>query len=202
MSSTDISVDVEVLRGEIRKTYTDVSIDREQEFIFPTGRAWARELGYPEPELSRVPDASVESFAGVANHWTLGRIQPGQVVLDLGCGAGTDVLIAAQMTGPTGRVIGVDMTPAMLEQARASAVRMGLQNVDLHESLIESLPIEHASVDVVISNGVIDLVPDKEAVFDEIDRVLRPGGRLQIADVVIHHEVSEDARQRIDLWTG
>jgi SAM-dependent methyltransferase len=202
MSSTEISVDVEVLRGEIRKTYTDVSVDRGQEFIFPTGRAWAQELGYPEPELSRVPDASVESFAGVANHWTLGRIEPGQVVLDLGCGAGTDVLIAAQMTGPTGRVIGVDMTPAMLEQARASAARMGLQNVDLDESLIESLPIEHASVDVVISNGVIDLVPDKEAVFDEIDRVLRPGGRLQIADVVIHHEVSEDARKRIDLWTG
>jgi SAM-dependent methyltransferase len=202
MSSTEISVDIEVLRGEIRKTYTDVSVDREREFIFPTGRAWARQLGYPEPELSRVPDASVESFAGVASHWTLGRIEPGQVVLDLGCGAGTDVLIAAQMTGPTGRVIGVDMTPAMLEQARASAVQMGLQNVELHESLIESLPIEHASVDVVISNGVIDLVPDKEAVFDEIDRVLRPGGRMQIADVVIHHEVSEDARKRIDLWTG
>jgi arsenite methyltransferase len=123
-------------------------------------------------------------------------------VVDLGCGAGTDVLIAAQMTGPTGRVIGVDMTPAMLEQARASAVQMGLQNVELHESLIESLPIEHASVDLVMSNGVIDLVPDKEAVFDEIDRVLRPGGRLQIADVVIHHDVSEDARKRIDLWTG
>ena len=202
MSSTEISVDIEVLRGEIRKTYTDVSVDREREFIFPTGRAWARQLGYPEPELSRVPDASVESFAGVASHWTLGRIEPGQVVLDLGCGAGTDVLIAAQMTGPTGRVIGVDMTPAMLEQALASAVQMGLQNVELHESLIESLPIEHASVDVVISNGVIDLVPDKEAVFDEIDRVLRPGGRMQIADVVIHHEVSEDARKRIDLWTG
>jgi arsenite methyltransferase len=202
MSSTEVSVDVEVLRGEIRKTYTDVSIDREREFIFPTGRAWAQELGYPEPELSRVPDASVESFAGVANHWRLGRIEPGQVVLDLGCGAGTDVLIAAQMTGASGRVIGVDMTPAMLEQARACAVQMGLQNVELHESLIESLPIEHTSVDVVISNGVIDLVPDKEAVFDEIDRVLRPGGRLQIADVVIHHEVSEDARKRIDLWTG
>jgi arsenite methyltransferase len=180
MSSTEVSVDVEVLRGEIRKTYTDVSIDREREFIFPTGRAWAQELGYPEPELSRVPDATVERFAGVANHWTVGRIEPGQVVLDLGCGAGTDVLIAAQMTGPTGRVIGVDMTPAMLEQARASAVQMGLQNVELHESLIESLPIEHTSVDVVISNGVIDLVPDKEAVFDEIDRVLRPGGRLQV----------------------
>jgi SAM-dependent methyltransferase len=202
MSTTDIPVDVEVLRSEIRKTYTAVSTDQEQEFIFPTGRSWAQELGYPEPELSRVPDASVESFAGVANHWALGRIEAGQVVLDLGCGAGTDLLIAAQMTGSAGRVIGVDMTPAMLEQARASAKQMGLANVELHEALIESLPVEDASVDVVISNGVIDLVPDKDAVFDEIDRVLRPGGRLQIADVVIHHEVSEDARKRIDLWTG
>jgi arsenite methyltransferase len=149
-----------------------------------------------------VPDASVESFAGVANHWTLGRIEPGQVVLDLGCGAGTDLLIAAQMTGPQGHAIGVDMTAAMLERTRASAAEMGLANVELHESLIESLPLEDASVDVVISNGVIDLVPDKEAVFDEIDRVLQSGGRLQIADVIIHHAVSEDARKRIDLWTG
>jgi arsenite methyltransferase len=202
MSTTDIPVDVDVLREEIRKTYTEVSTDHEQEFIFPTGRAWAQELGYPEPELARVPDATVESFAGVANHWTLGRVEPESVVLDLGCGAGTDLLIAAQMTGPSGRVVGVDMTPAMLERARASAREMGFENVQLHESLIESLPLEDASVDIVISNGVIDLVPDKDAVFDEIDRVLRPGGRLQLADVIIHTEVSEDARKRIDLWTG
>jgi SAM-dependent methyltransferase len=198
----DIPVDVEVLREEIRKTYTDVSTDQDQAFIFPTGRVWARDLGYPEPELSRVPDATVESFAGVANHWLLGRAEPGSVVLDLGCGAGTDLLIAAQMTGPDGHVIGVDMTPAMLDRARESAAAMGISNVELHQSLIESLPLEDGSVDMVISNGVIDLVPDKDAVFDEIDRVLRPGGRLQVADVVIHHEVSEDARKRIDLWTG
>jgi arsenite methyltransferase len=202
MSATDIPVDVDVLREEIRKTYTDVSTDQEQEFIFPTGRSWAQELGYPEPELSLVPDVTVASFAGVANHWLLGRAEPGAVVLDLGCGAGTDLLIAAQMVGPSGRVIGVDMTPSMLRQARASAAGMRLGNVELHESLIESLPLEDASVDMVISNGVIDLVPDKDAVFDEIDRVLKPGGRLQVADVVIHNEVSEDARKRIDLWTG
>jgi len=202
MSAAETPVDVDVLRDEIRKTYTDVSTAPEQEFIFPTGRAWAQELGYPEPELARIPEATVESFAGVANHWTLGRIEPGSVVVDLGCGAGTDLLIAAQMTGPTGRVIGVDMTPTMLERARQSATEMGLRNVELHESLIEALPLDDASVDVVISNGVIDLVPDKDAVFDEIDRVLRPGGRLQLADVIIHHEVSEDARSRIDLWTG
>jgi ubiquinone/menaquinone biosynthesis C-methylase UbiE len=124
------------------------------------------------------------------------------VVLDLGCGAGTDLLVAAQMTGPAGHVIGVDMTAAMLERARESAHAMGYPNVELHEALIESLPLEDASVDVVISNGVIDLVPDKDAVLDEIDRVLRPGGRLQLADVVIHHALSKDARSRIDLWTG
>jgi arsenite methyltransferase len=202
MSATDAPVDVDVLREEIRKTYTEVSSEQERDFIFPTGRAWAQDLGYPEPELSRVPDASVESFAGVANHWLLGRIDPGAVVLDLGCGAGTDLLITAQMTGPSGRVIGVDMTASMLDLARASASEMGLENVELHEALIESVPVEDGSVDVVISNGVIDLVPDKDAVLDEIDRVLRPGGRLQLADVVIHHEVSEDARKRIDLWTG
>jgi SAM-dependent methyltransferase len=202
VSATDAPVDVEILRDEIRKTYANVSTDQQREFIFPTGRGWAQELRYPEPELSRVPDASVESFAGVANHWLLGRIEPGTVVLDLGCGAGTDLLIAAQMTGPTGRVIGIDMTASMVDRARAGATEMALGNVELHESLIEALPIEDASVDVVISNGVIDLVPDKDAVLDEIDRVLRPGGRLQLADVIIHHEVSEDARARIDLWTG
>jgi arsenite methyltransferase len=202
VSATGSPVDVDVLRSEIRKTYTDVSTEPGQEFIFPIGRAWAQELGYPEPELSRVPDATVESFAGVANHWLLGPVAPGEVVLDLGCGAGTDLLIAAQMTGPTGRVVGVDMTAPMLERAAASAREMGLGHVELHESLIEALPLDDASVDIVISNGVIDLVPDKDAVFDEIDRVLRPGGRIQLADVVIHTEVSEDARARIDLWTG
>jgi arsenite methyltransferase len=202
MSSTEIPVDVDVLRHEIRKTYTDVSTDQDKDYIFPTGRSWAQALRYPEPELSRVPDETVESFAGVANHWTLGRVEPGEVVLDLGCGAGTDLLIAAQMTGPTGRVIGIDMTTTMLDRARQSAAAMDLHNVELHESLIETLPVDDESVDVVISNGVIDLIPDKDAVLDEIDRVLRPGGRLQLADVIIHHEVSEDARKRIDLWTG
>jgi arsenite methyltransferase len=149
-----------------------------------------------------VPDASVGSFAGVANPFSLGSIAAGETVLDLGCGAGTDLLIAAQMVGPSGRVVGVDMTPEMLRRARDSAEALGLANVELHESLIETLPLPDASVDVVISNGVIDLVPDKHAVFSELDRVLRPGGRLQLADVVIHTEVSEDARGRIDLWTG
>ena len=200
-ATPEIPVDVDVLREEIERTYTDVSTSPEQEFIFPTGRAWARELDYPA-ELANVPEASVESFAGVANHFVLGRIEQAATVADLGCGAGTDLLIAAQMAGPEGKAIGIDMTAPMLEQARRSAEAMGLDNVELHEGLIESLPLDDESVDVVISNGVIDLVPDKDAVFSEIDRVMRPGGRLQIADVVIHKEVSEDARKRIDLWTG
>ena len=196
-----LPVDVDVLRDEIQKAYTGVSTQPEDEFIFPTGRAWAEDLRYP-PELAEVPEASVESFAGVANHFVLGRIERATTVLDLGCGAGTDLLIAAQMIGPEGKAIGIDMTASMLDRARESARGMGHDNVELHEGLIESLPLEDESVDVVISNGVIDLVPDKQTVFEEIDRVLRPGGRLQIADVVVHKEVSEDARKRIDLWTG
>ena len=202
MSATDIPVDVDLLRTEVRRTYADVATQQEQDFIFPTGRAWAAALDYPEPELGHVPAATVESFAGVANHWLLGDVDAGSIVLDLGCGAGTDLLIAAQKTGAGGRAIGVDMTPAMLERAEASARAMELANVEVHEALIEALPIADASVDLVISNGVIDLVPDKEAVFAEIDRVLRPGGRVQLADVVIHKELSADARERIDLWTG
>ena len=203
MSTTDLPVDVDVLRSEIQKTYTDVSAQPGEDFIFPTGRPWAEDLGYPQPELSNIPDATVGSFAGVANPHVLGRIEEGATVLDLGCGAGTDLLIAAQMVGASGHVIGIDMTPAMLRVAAASAREMGVaERVELHEALIESLPLPDGEVDVVISNGVIDLVPDKEAVFAEIDRVLKPGGRLQIADVVIHTEVSEDARKRIDLWTG
>lgn len=198
----EITVDVELLRSEIEKTYTDVSTDPAKDFMFPTGRWWAEELDYPQPELGRVPDRTVDSFAGVANPFALGRIEEGATVLDLGCGAGTDLLVAAQMVGLGGRAIGVDMTHTMLERASQSARDLGLDNVELHRSLIESVPVEDASIDVVLSNGVIDLVPDKAAVFDEIGRVLRPGGRLQIADVVIHKEVSEDARDRIDLWTG
>jgi arsenite methyltransferase len=200
--SAELPVDVDVLRSENEKTYTEVSTEQGKDFIFPTGRTWAQDLDYPEPELARVPDKTVESFAGVANPWVHGPVEPGQTVLDLGCGAGTDLLIAAQMVGPGGRVIGIDMTESMLACARESAAAMGIDNIELHQSLIETLPVDDATVDVVISNGVIDLIPDKDAVFGEIDRVLRPGGRLQIADVVIHTEVSEDARARIDLWTG
>jgi arsenite methyltransferase len=200
--STVAPVDIEILRGEIQKAYTGVAEQQEEEFIFPTGRSWAEDLGYPKSELARVPEASAESFAGVANPFSLGTIDEGETVLDLGCGAGTDLLIAAQMVGPGGRAVGIDLTPSMVKRARQSAAEMGLQNVEVHEGVIESIPLPDESVDVVISNGVIDLVPDKDAVFSEIKRVLRSGGRLQVADVVIHREVSEEAKRDIDLWTG
>ena len=199
--ATDVDIDIALLKDEIKKTYACVSNEPETDFIFPTGRSWAQDLGYPE-ELERVPDASAQSFAGVANPFSLGRLEPRERVLDLGCGAGTDSLVAAQMVAPEGRVVGVDMTPEMLAKARRSASEMGAENVEFVEGEAERLPFPDESFDVVISNGVIDLIPDKEAVFGELVRVLRPGGRIQIADVTIQNPVSEEGRRNIDLWTG
>jgi arsenite methyltransferase len=197
----EVDIDVSLLKSEIKKTYASVSNEPERDFIFPTGRAWAEDLGYPA-ELANVPEGAVESFAGVANPWDLGRLAPGERVLDLGSGAGTDSLVAAQMVGPEGRVTGIDMTPQMLAKARAAAAGMGADNVEFLDAEAERLPFEDASFDVVVSNGVIDLIPDKDAVFGELFRVLRPGGRLQIADVTIQRPVSEEGRRNIDLWTG
>jgi arsenite methyltransferase len=199
--SVDLGIDVEVLKSEIKKTYASVSQDPEKDFIFPTGRAWAEDLGYPD-ELAQVPDAVAESFAGVANPYSLGRLELGERVLDLGSGAGTDSLVASLMVGPEGSVTGIDMTPEMLEKARAGADALGVSNVTFVEGEAERLPFENESFDVVISNGVIDLIPDKNAVFGEIHRVLVPGGRIQIADVTIQQPVSEEGRRKIDLWTG
>jgi arsenite methyltransferase len=195
-------LDVALLRSEIQRTYADVSAQPDQEFIFPTGRAWAQDLGYPQDLLAQVPEASCESFAGVANPFSMGALQPGEDVLDVGCGAGMDSLIAAQMVGPTGSVTGIDMTPEMVAKARGSIAEMGLGNVRIVEGSAEQLPFEDASFDVVISNGVIDLIPDKDAVFSEITRVLRPGGRIQLADVTIQNPVSEESKRDIDLWAG
>ncbi|HEY7693726.1 MAG TPA: methyltransferase domain-containing protein [Gaiellaceae bacterium] len=197
----DVEIDVQFLKSEIKKTYACVSDEPGQDFIFPTGRAWAEDLDYPA-ELANVPDAAVESFAGVANPFSLGRLRSGERVLDLGSGAGTDSLVAAQMVGAGGSVTGIDMTPEMLAKARGAAGVMGASHVEFVEGEIESLPFEAASFDVVISNGVIDLVPDKDAVFSEIHRVLVPGGRIQVADVTIQTPVSEEGRRNIDLWTG
>ncbi|HEU5277829.1 MAG TPA: methyltransferase domain-containing protein [Gaiellaceae bacterium] len=199
--AVEVEIDVALLKSEIKKTYSSVSAEPERDFIFPTGRAWAEDLAYPA-ELRNVPDAAVESFAGVANPWRLGRLERGERVLDLGSGAGTDSLIAAQMVGDQGRVTGIDMTPEMLAKARAAAAEMEATNVEFIESEAEHLPFPDASFDVVISNGVIDLVPDKDAVFGELHRVLVDGGRLQIADVTIQNPVSAEGRRNIDLWTG
>ncbi len=199
--AVELPIDVDLLKREIKKTYASLSQDPAKDFVFPTGRAWAEDLDYP-PELANVPETAAESFAGVANPFSLGRLEPGEKVADLGCGAGTDSLVAAQMVGPAGSVTGMDMTPEMLAKARAAAEQLGSGNVAFVEGEIEHLPFEDESIDVVISNGVIDLVPDKDAVFAEIFRVLRPGGRIQLADVTIQNPVSEEGRRNIDLWTG
>jgi arsenite methyltransferase len=199
--AVDVEIDVDLLRREIKKTYAYVSEEPERDFIFPTGRAWAEDLGYP-PELANVPETAVESFAGVANPWEMGRLAAGERVLDLGSGAGTDALVAAQMVGEAGRVTGIDMTSQILAKATSAAAEMGATNVEFVEAEAERLPFEDESFDVVISNGVIDLIPDKDAVFTELYRVLVPGGRMQIADVTIQNPVSAEARRNIELWTG
>jgi SAM-dependent methyltransferase len=200
--AVDVDIDVEVLRHEIRKAYALVSQAPETAFVFPTGRAWALDLGYPAALLARVPDGAAESFAGVANPFSLGPLSPGEDVLDVGSGAGMDALVAAQMVGASGSVTGIDMTLEMLEKARGAARDMGAENVSFVEAQAERLPFDDGSFDVVISNGVLDLVPDKDAVYGEIFRVLRPGGRIQIADVTIQRPVSDEGRRNIDLWTG
>ena len=196
-----VEIDLALLKSEIQKTYSAVSAEPGRDFVFPTGRSWAEDLQYP-PELNQVPDTAVGSFAGVANPFSLGRLAAGERVLDLGSGAGTDSLVAAQMVGPRGSVVGIDMTPAMLATARRAAAELGVANADFVEGEVESLPFADESFDVVISNGVIDLVPDKDAVYSEIYRVLVPGGRVQIADVTIQNPVSAEGRRNIDLWTG
>ena len=199
--AVDVDIDVELLKSEIKKTYARVSEEPTEDFIFPTGRAWAEDLDYPL-ELANVPESAVESFAGVANPFSLGRLASGERVLDLGSGAGTDSLVAAQMVGSEGGVTGIDMTPQMLAKARAAAVEMRIEHVEFVEGEAEQLPFPDDSFDVVISNGVIDLIPDKEAVFTQLFRVLAPGGRMQIADVTIQNPVSAEGRRNIDLWTG
>jgi SAM-dependent methyltransferase len=199
--AVEIGLDVGLLKSEIRKTYASVSQEPARDFVFPTGVEWARDLGYPS-ELDRVPAMVLESFAGVANPFSLGRLRPGERVLDLGSGAGTDSLVASLMVGPEGSVVGIDMTPEMLGKARAGAEELGAANVSFVEGEGERMPFSDESFDVVISNGVIDLIPDKDAVFSEIHRVLVPGGRIQVADVTIQRPVSEEGRRNIDLWTG
>lgn len=195
-------LDVEELRAAIRAEYAQVATDPSQGFHFHTGRPLAARLGYDERWFDGVPEDSIASFAGTGNPFALGALREGERVVDVGCGAGIDSLIAARMVGPAGEVIGVDMTPAMLERARRSAAAGGFTNVRFVEGLAESLPVPDAWADVVISNGVLNLFPDKLAGLREIARVLKPGGRLQIGDILVQKSVGEKAKRDIGLWKG
>lgn len=195
-------LDVGELREAIREEYTQVACDPNKGFHFHTGRKLARILDYDNAWLDDVPESAIESFAGTGNPFRIAPLQPAERVVDVGCGAGIDTLIAARMVGPEGRVVGVDMTPAMLDKAR-DAVRSGdFQNVEIRNGFMEQLPVEDGWADVCISNGVLNLTPDKSAALREMHRVLRAGGRIQIADILVQTAVPESAKRKIDLWTG
>jgi arsenite methyltransferase len=195
-------IDLQSLRAAIQEEYELVAVEPERGFHFHTGRPLARLLGYLDEWLAGIPETSIESFAGTGNPFSLGALQPGEKVVDVGSGAGIDSLIAARMVAPGGRVLGVDMTPAMLKKASLARSEAGIDNVEFRLGYAEALPIQDGWADVVISNGVLNLVPDKSAALREMERVLKPGGRLQIGDILVQKAVPESARQKIDLWTG
>jgi SAM-dependent methyltransferase len=202
LEEQSLDLDIDSLRHAIQDEYAAVAVDPGRGFHFHTGRPLARLLGYDGEWLVGLPEASVESFAGTGNPFSLGVLRPGEHVVDVGCGAGIDSLIAARMVGPGGHVVGVDMTPAMLAKARHSVAESGLANVEIREGYGEALPIAGSWADVVISNGVLNLMPDKAAALREMGRVLKPNGRLQIGDILVEKPVPEDAKRQIDLWTG
>ena len=197
-----VGLDVDGLRAAIREEYALVAAEPGRGFHFHTGRRLARLLGYAEAWLDGVPEGTIDSFAGTGNPFSPGLPDGGEHVVDIGSGAGIDSLIAGKMVGVQGRVIGVDMTPAMVARARASAAAMGADHVEFREGLAEALPVADAWADLVISNGVMNLFPDKLAGLGEMARVLRPGGRLQIGDILVQKPVGEGAKRNIDLWKG
>jgi SAM-dependent methyltransferase len=198
-----VELNKSALRSEISTIYGRVAAAPGGEFHFHRGPAYAAEfLGYDAAELAGLPQDCAASFAGVGNPHAIGEIHAGETVLDIGSGAGMDLLLAAKRTGPKGNTIGVDMTDAMIERARQSATQAGLNHIEIRKGDATSLPVADGSVDVIISNGVLNLVPEKERAFGEIMRVLRPGGRLHLADIALDVELPEDARRNIDLWTG
>jgi arsenite methyltransferase len=198
----DLGLNLEALRMAIQQEYGAVALSPEQGFHFHTGRPLAKMLGYHDEWLEGIPETSIESFAGTGNPFSIGEIRAGEHVVDVGSGAGIDSLIAAKMVGPTGKVSGVDMTPAMLAKARRSAAEGQFSNVEFLEGYAESLPIPDGWADVIISNGVLNLMPDKVATLKEMARVLKPGGRLQIADLIVQKAVPTSAKRKIELWTG
>jgi SAM-dependent methyltransferase len=198
----ELPVDPAALREEVKSKYREVARDPHGEHHFHTGRRLARRLGYDMALVERMPDAAVESFAGVANPFSMRALDPGERVVDAGSGAGFDCFVAAHQVGAEGRVVGIDMLHEMLAKSRASAKRMELEQVEFREGLLEQMPVEDGWADVVISNGVINLCADKKRVFEEIWRVLRPGGRLQFADIANGKPVPASAVRNIDLWTA
>jgi SAM-dependent methyltransferase len=191
----------DALRREVSNKYREVATDPGGTYHFHTGRFLARHLGYDEAATAALPDAAVESFAGVANVFSR-PLQTGERVVDVGSGAGFDSFVAARQVGPAGKVVGVDMTAEMLAKSRATAKAMGMAHVEFREGLAERLPVDAGWADVVISNGVINLCPDKRAVFTEIFRALRAGGRLQFADIANGNPVPAAALNNVDLWTA
>jgi len=196
------AVDIDQLRDNVKSKYSDVATNPDEGFHFHTGRPLAAMLSYTAADLEGLPESAIKSFAGTGNPFSRGRLNPGESVVDVGSGAGFDSLQAAQHVGPTGSVIGVDMTQAMLDKATEGASEMGLSNTEFRLGYAEALPVDDASTDVVISNGVINLTPDKMSPLKEIFRILKPGGRIQIGDIVVHVEVPQEAKDDIDLWSG
>jgi arsenite methyltransferase len=202
MTTTNgLAVEPEALRASVREKYREVALRPEGAFHFHTGRPVAAMLGYEPSLFDGLPDRAVESFAGVANPFSMRPLGQGDRVVEVGSGGGFDVIVAARLVGAGGRVLGVDMTPEMLAKSRETARLLGLHHVEFHEGIAEDLPIEDGWADVVISNGVLNLVADKAQAFAEIFRVLRPGGRLQFADIVVGRPVPAEAICNIDLWT-
>ena len=199
--SNSLPVDAVALREEVKSKYRAVAVDPKGSYHFHTGRPLARRLGYEETIVARMPDSAIEAFAGVGNPFSQGGLSTGERVVDLGSGGGFDCFVAAEQVGTKGRVIGVDMTDEMLQRSRTAATAMGLGNVEFRNGIIEDLPVENDWADVVISNGVINLCADKRRVLNEVIRVLRPGGRLQFADIATGRTVPEAAVRNIDLWT-